>query len=276
MTPEALYDALEARLFAAAERGADPWTVGVGLAAARLDCPAAEVRDGVFAARAVFASVVGAADPRRWRLARPAEREAAQPALILLRTAEADPPFQGDDLIAWSLKPGSRRVWRMTCACAWLGEIRPTDAGVVRLYQDAHLWLRRVLKAEGARAAAREARALAVAAALAKARNAGRALDGAVWAEAQALGDRAAARWAVECVWPDGALVLDPAVIPWTRSGALAEAEEIEIVDAPAGGPLGRALQAMNPRIGTARGVPLRGVEPARRAWRQPQGRRAA
>jgi hypothetical protein len=39
----------------------------------------------------------------------------------------------------------------------------------------------------------------------------------------------------------------------------------VEICDAPWDGPLGRALMQVNPRLGTARGIPLRGVAPARR-----------
>lgn len=81
----------------------------------------------------------------------------------------------------------------------------------------------------------------------------------------------ATARWAVEARLPEGVLILDPAAINWTRRGALAQAEAIEITDAPVTGGLGRALRRLNSTIGTPRGVPLYGVP----ATAQARGRAA-
>ncbi len=60
--------------------------------------------------------------------------------------------------------------------------------------------------------------------------------------------------------WPEGWLVLDPAALPW-KGAALKGVEAIELVDAPADGPLGRVLKKMNRRIGGrgAHAIALRG-----------------
>ncbi|MBS0363694.1 MAG: hypothetical protein JSR98_20150 [Proteobacteria bacterium] len=235
-----MYDTLEERLFAAAFAGrSNPWRVGARLLVERLGVEAAGALDMVFASGVLFASVVSAGDPRRFFVAdEGVDKARIHPAAILLHTCPEGAPFDGDDLIAWSLTPGSSRVWRWTGACAYLGELRPDHRGVTRLYQDAHGWLRRVLKAELVRRRVRDA-----------------------------MGIHAV--YPVEAAWPAGALILDPAAIDWTRKGVLAQCERIEIADAPARGPLGQALQALNRSIGSARGVELVGQVPMAPVRRQ-------
>lgn len=261
MAPADLHARLDGRLFEIAAQGARPWHAGVKLLSARLDMDARLLWDAVWALGGTFASVrAQAGDPRCFGVegvTNPvtlAPGDAA-PALLLSHTGDPDGPtggqFAGDDLIAWSLQAGSRRVWRWTGACAYLGELRPDVGGTTRLFQDPHAWLKRLLSAAGWQARARAARTRATEAALAR----GLDLSGAMRA-----GEGAAMAHNVEQRLPDGALVLDPAAIAWTRSGVLAAAEAVEIVDAPVDGPLGRALVAMNPRLGTLRGIPLRGL----------------
>lgn len=298
MTPAQLYDHLEGRLFeVAAARAVSPWRHGAAMLAEALGAEVSVMAEGTRALDAVFAQVVTCPrDPRRFVLP-PAGREsgrraaagAAAPTPCVLLRVDHDPDgpgggaYRGDDLVAWSLRPGSRRVWRWTAACAYLGELRPDADGVTRLWQDPHAWLRRRLKAAAHDRRAREDRAAAFEAGVARARaRSGVASFAAAKALPEGDGGRAAylrgfgaalraaeaaeGRWTVERRMADGALVLDPAAIAWTRAGVLAEAEAVEICDAPWDGPLGRALMQVNPRLGTARGIPLRGVAPARRA----------
>lgn len=269
----------------------DPWRAGARLAAKRLEIEPALALEGAQGLGALYGRVAtDPGDARRFVLPDPADAAAwakAPPALIV--KAE-DERTGAPDLVAFSLSPGSRRFWRAALAVAWLGDISPDAGGTMRLFQDAHGWLGRVLKAEAYRRRARDERAAVVSAAMARAREASglasfaaavarpiedanrKALIGG-YAAALRAGDAAAARWDMAGRWPDGALVLDPAAIPWTRKGALVVTETIEIADAPASGPLARAICAQNSSIGGARGVNLIG-QPEPSAARA--GRRAA
>lgn len=271
-----LRDRIEARLESAVVGGAHPFRAGGEMVARKLGLEVAIAMRGVREAGGLYARVIQAPeDARRFRLAStPDERAGAAPVLIL-----ADD--EAGDLVAFSLKPDSRRVWRWTCGCAWLGE-QPLDGkGVLRLRQDPMEWLRAWVKACAYRAMCREERQAASEEGFARAR-ARSGVDG--FAAAKALPDddagrlaylrefgavlRAAEaieqRFAMSAKAPAGALILDPVALAWTRADALKGVEAIEILDAPAGGPLGRALVKLNPRIGTKTGVPLIGAEPAR------------
>jgi hypothetical protein len=274
-TPAAVMARIEAHLWDVFATGANPWRAGGVLLAKRLGMTAEVALRGVTELGGGFARVVQQEDdPRRFRLAATAEREKATPALILPRRLDGDDA----DLIAFSLTPDSRRFWRCTCKATHLGEPDFGPGGALLLRQDAHAYVGRMLKAAWASGRSIEDREDILARGFAAARVAGgfANMEEALAQPAEDLHRRAylrgvvaarraatsaAQRWAVEMRPPEGVLVLDPVAINWTRRGALAEAEAIEIVDAPANGGLGRALRRLNTTIGTPRGVPLYGVE---------------
>jgi hypothetical protein len=230
-----LHFEIEARNWATLCAGTNPWRAGAAMLADGLGLGLPDALTGAVVLKGVFARVSGGSDARRFEVAEGAARATASPALLL--PVELDGQ-SGPDLVAWTIT-GPRRVWRWSLAATWVGELRPDHLGVIRIWQDRHAWLRRLLRAA---AAAERAKA--------RARAAGR-LAG---LEPVSGEDRMA----------DGALVLAPAEIAWTRAGVLADADLVEIMDAPVDGPLGRALLKLNPRLGTARGVAIRGVEPVR------------
>lgn len=283
-TPAQVMAQVEAHLWDVFSTGANPWRAGGALLAKRLGMTAEVALRGVTELGGGFARVMQDDDPRRFRLASTAEREKATPALILPSRLDGDEA----DLIALSLTPDSRRFWRWSCKAAYLGEPDFGPGGALLLRQDAHAYVGRMLKAAWASGRSIEDREDILAKGFAAARIAGgfANMEEALAQPAEDLHRRAylrgvsaarraaqaaAQRWAVEMRGPRGVLVLDPLAVNWTRRGALAEAEAIEIMDAPSTGPLGRALRRLNTTIGTPRGVPLYGVE----ARAQTQGRAA-
>ncbi len=282
MSPLDSMEALEDRLAAVSARGINAWRAGARLISQRMGLEPGVALEGTTELGVNFARVVTAEDPRRFRVAGAAEREQAAPAMVLFCGDRSDKDdLAHDDLLALSLKPGARRFWRMTCACDWLGLLRPDASGTLRLRQDAHLYVGSMLKAAAFRRRGREEGVTALEKGLFLTRQ--RSGLGS-FAEAKALpaedgrrvaylgGFRAALeakaraqeRWRMAATWPAGALILDPVALEWTRRGVIGDAEWIEIMDAPADGPLGRALKRLNPRIGSKHGVPLSGLEPER------------
>jgi hypothetical protein len=273
-TPADVMAHLEAHLWNVFATGANPWRAGAGLLAKRLGMTAEVALGGVTELGGGFARVMQDDDPRCFRLASTAERDKATPALVLPSRLDGEEA----DLIALSLTPDSRRFWRWTCKATHLGEPSFGPGGALLLRQDAHAYVGRMLKAAWASGRSIEDREDILARGFAGARvAAGFANMEEVLAQpvddlhrriylravvaARRAAQAAANRWAVEMRPPQGVLVLDPAAINWTRRGALAEAEAIEIIDAPANGGLGRALRRLNPTCGPPRGVPLHGVE---------------
>jgi hypothetical protein len=278
MTPLDAMAALDSRLWDIYGAGVNPWVAGAGLIAGRMGMDSALALEGSNALEAAFARVMQGEDPRRFRVATDAERQTATPALVLYAGPGAE---EDDDLIALSLRPESKRFWRMTCRCSWLGSLAPDASGVLRLRQDVHGYFGGLLKAAAHQRRGRQEGRSALERGLLHARresgvecfaeailrpadDVGRAayvggLKAAIRAQ------RAAEeRWAVSARAPGGAVILDPVGLDWTRRGVLGDAEWIEIIDAPEDGPLGRALRRLNPRIGTKHGVPLTGQVAAR------------
>lgn len=290
MTPADLMTHVEARLETTfCTQRVNPWRAGAAMAAKRLGITERDAIEGALALKCGFTRVMQERDdPRVFRLATAEERARAVP-VLLLRVADVDDGMAeaiGDDVIAFSLTPDSRRFWRWTLDVSFLGDTRLPKSGVVGLRQDAHAWLAATLRAAAAKRRCEEERRDVVAKGIAAARVASR-LDGMV--EAVALpaddarrrayleglkaairaGEAVVGRWAQAVREPPGVLVLDPTGVRWTRLGALHGAESIEILDAPAMGPLGRALKRLNPTIGTPRGVALYGVEGKAQARRR-------
>lgn len=280
MTPDELMAEVERRLETVfCVQRVNPWRAGAAMAAKRLGIAERDAMDGALMLKCGFTRVMQGEDPRTFRLATVAERARAVP-VLLLRVGETDglqAETLGDDVIAFSLTPDSRRFWRWTLDASFLGDTTLPASGVVALRQDAHAWLAATLRSAAAKRRCEDERRDIVAKGIAAARAASR-LDG--MAEAVALpvddarrrayleglktairaGEAVVGRWAQAVRPPPGVLVLDPGGIRWTRLGALHGAEAIEILDAPAMGPLGRALKRINCTIGTPRGVALYGV----------------
>lgn len=273
MSPLDAMETLDGRLWDIYGAGVNPWVAGAALIAGRMRMTADLALEGVVAVNAAFARVMPAEDPRRFRVASDAERAASIPALVLFCGAEDD----SQDLLALSLRPESRRFWRMTCDVDWLGRFRPDPDGVLRLRQDVHGYVAALLKAaayrrrgvqEGQSALARgllharrESGLQSFAEALTRPAGDGARVAYADGLKAAIRAQRAAEeRWDLSTRPPGGVAILDPTGIDWTRRGVLGDAEWIEIVDAPDDGPLGRALRRLNPRIGTKHGVPLSGL----------------
>lgn len=283
MSPAEVFESIDSRLWEVWGAGVNPWIAGAGLVAGQMGVPSDLAVEGVVGLGAGFTRVLEAEDPRRFRVAKDGERAGAIPALVLHREAER---VENDDLIALSLKPGSKRFWRMTCLCDWLGDRSLDGAGTLRLRQSAHGYVAGLIKAAAYRRRCDKERQTAVAACFERARSSSGLAN---FAEAMALEAEDARRqaylthfkaalrtreavqerWSMSMREPDGALILDPAALDWTRKGMIGDAEYIEILDAPADGPLGRALVRLNPRIGTKHGVRLEGVAPERPAKRR-------
>lgn len=266
--------------------GPKGWPFAVGLLAERLGMRREDAAAAMAAVntrqRWTFGRVTQSAhDPRRFDLV-----ETGGGVALLVPTFPEEPSgFDGfgdalaGDVIALSLTGG--RFWRRTLLCDGLG--LDDDAirdGTLRLYQDAHGYIRQVLLARGVESRAWTESIAAKETALARLVEPIKAiapLDGrgelthghACWPQycealkkVWAIGEEASAR--VRRLYPvaaqRGALILDPGQFDWTRRGALKDVEAIEILDAPATGPLGRALRKLNPLIGSPRGVDLVGV----------------
>lgn len=286
MTPLDAMEAMESRLWDVHAAGANPWTAGAKLIAGRMGLSLELALDGVIETQAAFGRVVQSEDPRRFRVASDAQRAAATPAMMLFCAGEGE---AGDDVLALSLKDGARRFWRMTCGCDWLGDLKPDSSGTLRLRQDAHAYVGAALKSAAYQRRGRDEARSALERGLLHARRES-GLES--FAEALklpgddaarltyvrmfqgALRSQSAARdlWRLAGAWPTGALILDPLPMQWTRRGVLGDAEWIEIVDAPADGPLGRAIRKLNPKIGTPHGVRLVGQAPTATKY---QGRAA-
>lgn len=267
--------------------GARIWRSGVRLAAERLRLDGSECAGGIAfggGQLARIAEVEGA--PGRFRLAETGEGGCP----VLIWPLE----FEGVtlDLLAVDLRPPAsgvvgRRFWRLTgwvVAAQAVGSAEePGETDRVRLRQDAHAWVRAMVVWEARRRAAKVAGLDAYADRMRPVRAAlGRADPDALMGvpsdpvEARTFLDgmreAIAARETAEAAHlarfmahpPPGVLVLDPAGLDWTKRGVLRGIETIEILDAPAGGPLGRAITRLNPRIGGRSGVALAGEEPAR------------
>lgn len=273
-------ETLDSRLWDVYGAGVNPWAAGAKLIGGRMGLETQLALDGVVELQAGFARIMQAQDARRFRVASDAERASAMPAMILfcgdLNYGEGE---DHDDLLALSLRPDSRRFWRMTCGCDWLGMLRPDQDGTLRLRQDAHLYVSGLIKAAAYQRRGREegVTALEKGLLLARQRSGVGSFAEAIkrpgddparlayvrgFADARRAQAAAVERWRLAGLMPAGALILDPMALDWTRRGAIGDAEWIEIVDAPADGPLGRALVRMNPRIGTKHGVRLVGQEP--------------
>lgn len=224
MTPAQLFETVEANLLAKAPP--DGWSAfryGARLLAERASLNAAQSAAAAALMNIAFARVeTDPADPRRFRLAAGAPGTPA--ALLRLEGPSLAHPWaaDGDDVLALALAPGSKRFWRLTLACRCLTSDPDSHADRLELRQDAWLWVRE--------------QALFV----------------------LASRDRARLHPATP---PRGILVLDPAEVDWTRRGALKGVEQVEILDAPAGGALGCALRRLNPKLGARDGVPLYGEE---------------
>lgn len=286
MSPAVLLAQAESHLWSVFDTGQNPWRAGAQLVSRRLGVLVDDAASAVSAAGGVYARVVSAEDPRRFRLAVASERDKATPCLLLPISGRAADATKADDVLALSLLPGSGRFWRADATVAIMGDLTLSSGGALLLRQDAHDWARRALKAAAAEVRGERDKQDAAASAFAQARassgleDLGAALelpegdprrraylDG-VKAGLRAAAD-AKARWQVEARMPVGALVLDPPALNWTRRGLLVDAESIEILDAPATGPLARVLVRLNPTIGKPHGVPLYGLGPSAPAkWR--------
>lgn len=289
-TPQAvasvqLMERAEERLWDSLMQRRDPWGAGAAMVAGRLGLTPELAHDGVAALEGVYARVEAADDPRRFRLADASQRTAGTPA-ALFRRVGSEP--EEDDVLALALTEGAKRLWRLTCETWFLGDWAPDASGTLQIRQDAHAWFGSLIKAAAyGRRAQREGELAAQDCLDAAQRQTGlgsfveamalprddprRAayVDG--LRRSQAAKDAARGRWTLAATPPAGVLVIDPAAIPWTRAQALAGVEWVEILDAPADGPLGRALTKLQPRFNTARGVRLTGTEA-----RQPERRRRA
>lgn len=274
-------DALLAEVDARLERrraatGRWPEAAGLKLLAATLGCGLDKAFCGWNQLEGRFARVIGdAADPRRFTVA--PEDGGGRPAfLIPFFVAEG----LASDILALDLTAGSRRFWRCTRAMwAWTLVDPVVAHGRLRLRGDAHGFVRGCIAALHAEARGREAGLAAYRDGMDAAwREAGvgsfeavrawpvgdvrRVAFGEALRRAHAAQAEAAAR--LRLPEPIGALILEPTAFDWTRRGMLKGVEVIEILDQPAGGPLGRALVRLNPRIGGAQGVALMGAsEPA-------------
>lgn len=258
--------------------GVRAWRAGVLMAARALDLGAEEAFGGLSAAWAVtFGRIVQS--PRRADRFEPAP-EAHGPGQIPAMIMDLD-----DDLLALDLRPESRRFWRLTGQAetmVWSGDPGEVIQGeTLLLRQDAHGWVRALVRAMAWRRDLTSARLAASERVLAEMRaRLGRDGPGPaptdpaereIWRAGVAAARVAAeaAEASFRNLNPEpaarGLLVLAPAALTWTKAGMLKGVEAVEILDAPANGALGRVLRRLNRKIGRPQvrgGVALYGAEP--------------